>query len=125
MILLKKNQLNRFALTLSELALPDLPNNWLLRFVDEQSESYEYLVQLPDVAPPNQDRYNMFVLIEGLDLTFDVLGDYQYFAYQMPDNTIEWRKGHEVERGKMRLIDVPQPVPTFRVDKTTQVYDVS
>jgi len=107
MILLQQSQLNKIALTLSELASPSLPNNWLFVFYFEQSqgdEEYSKRVQLEDLAVITA-RYNYFELIEGTDVTFEIVGDYEYYVYQMPDalstNELE---GLLVEVGKMKLI---------------------
>ena len=123
MILLRKSQSNTIALTLSELANPNDPNNWLFVFTKEQSDAYTYAVQLVDVSvSPNS--YNLFTLIEGNDITFEFLGDYSYICYQMPDNiSIDPTDGLEVERGKMRLLDTEVLIPTFTSTSNNNIYN--
>ena len=124
MILLTQGSSNPIALTLSELSLESLPNNWLFRFVLEQSDEYEYLLYLTDVSQ-SVNRYNLFTLVEGTDVTFRSIGDYTYYVYQMPNGgSLDYTTGHEVEVGKMRLIEsIEETIPTFNVDTNTDIYD--
>ena len=123
MILLRKNQTSTFAVTLKELANPNVAYNWLFRFRKEQSkESYEYLIFLTDDSP-NTERYNQFDLVEGTDLTMPI-GDYEYRVYQMPDtNDTDYTRGTQVEIGKMRLIETPNVIPTFITNNENPIYD--
>lgn len=124
MILLTQGESIPIALTLSELSLSALPNNWLFRFVLEQSDEYEYLVYLTDVSQ-SVNRYNLFTLVDGTDVTFRSIGDYKYYVYQMPNGgSLDYTTGHEVEVGKMRLIEsTEETTPTFNVDTNTDIYD--
>lgn len=119
MILLRQGKLNKIALTLTELADPLLPNNWLFVFKFEQSqgdEEYSKRVQFTDLNTV-QTRYNYFEVTEGTDITFDLVGDYQYFVYQMPNDTsTDESFGELVEQGKCRLLGT---------DDTDYVYSVS
>ena len=124
MILLTQGSSNPIALTLSELSLSTIANNWLFRFVLEQSDEYEYLVYLTDVSQ-SVNRYNLFTLVEGTDVTFRSIDDYKYYVYQMPNGgSLDYTTGHEVEVGKMRLIEsTKEIIPTFNVDTNTDIYD--
>lgn len=125
MILLNKNQSNTLALTLSELANPNVASNWLFRFVLEQDKSYEYLKFLTD-ENANFERYNLFTLVEPTDIDFKFKGDYTYYVYQMPDtNDTDYTRGTLVESSKMRLIDTPITTPTFTPTTDTPIYDSS
>lgn len=125
MILLSKNQVNQFALTLSELANNEEPNNWLFRFTLEQDKSYEYLIFLVD-SSTNTERYNLFELDLPTDVDFKFKGDYTYRAYQMPDtNDTDYTRGELVELGKMRLLDSVVSIPTFTPNTNTSIYDSS
>ena len=119
MILLRQGQLNKIALTLTELANPLLPNYWLFVFKLEQSqgdEEYSKRVQFTDLNTVTT-RYNYFEVTEGTDITFDLVGDYQYFVYQMPNDTsTDESEGELVEEGKTRLLGT---------DDTDYVYGVS
>lgn len=123
MILLRKNQANKIVVTLSELANPSLPNNWLFVFQKEQSKGeYTYKIQLTDVSV-NTDRYNEFSLTLPTDLDIPKVGDYMYSVYQMPDElSTDETEGELVERGKMRLKDAETVVPTFEADTNTPIY---
>jgi hypothetical protein len=124
MILLNKNSQNRVVLTLSELANPNVPKNWLFRFVLEQSEEYEYVGFLTEITPVNVESYNLFDIIEGLDFDFRSLGDYSYHVYQMADPTdTNYHNGLLVEHGKMRLIETQTPIPSFDNDINFKIYD--
>lgn len=124
MILLRQSQSNPIALTLSELSLSELPSNWLFVFTLEQSSEYQYKLYLTDVSQ-SVNSYNLFTLIEGTDVTFRSIGDYEYQVYQMPNGgSTDETQGHLVEIGKMRLIEsTEEEIPTFNVDTNTDIYD--
>lgn len=123
MILLQKSQTNKICLTLSELENPSLPINWLFRFTLDQEENYEYLLFLEDISAFPQ-RYNLFELIEGTDVTFKFIGDYGYEVYQMPNNiSTDFTLGLLVENGKMRLLETEAQTPTFTTNIYTPIYD--
>lgn len=124
MILLSQSQTNKITVTLNELKSENLPNYWLFVFSNEQSDTYEYALQLVDVSLSNE-RYNYFTLIEGTDVTFKFLGDYEYKVYQMPNAiSVDKTDGLLVETGKMRLIEATETsIPTFIVDTNTNIHD--
>jgi hypothetical protein len=124
MILLRQGQSNPIALTLSELSQSELPSNWLFVFTLEQSSEYTYKLYLTDVSQ-SVNSYNLFTLIEGTDVTFRSIGDYEYQVYQMPNGgSTDETLGHLVEIGKMRLIEpTEEQIPTFNVDTNTDIYD--
>jgi len=124
MILLQQGQLNKIAVTLSELKSDLLPNNWLFVFYYEQSqgdEQYSKRVQLPDLSV-STNRYNYFELTEGSDITFDITGDYEYFVYQMPNDTsIDESLGELVETGKMKLVGAEDVNYVYNVPSNTYI----
>jgi len=124
MILLQQNQLNRIAVTLSELKSELLPSNWLFVFYYEQSqgdEQYSKRAQLPDLSVSTK-RYNYFELTEGVDVTFDKVGDYEYFVYQMPNDTsTDESLGELVETGKMKLIGVEDVNHVYNIPSNTYI----
>lgn len=124
MILLRQSQTNKITVTLNELKSVNLPDYWLFVFTNEQSKTYEYALQLTDESV-STDRYNYFTLIEGTDVTFKFLGDYEYNVYQMPNNvSTDKTDGLLVETGKMRLIKATETeIPTFIVDTNTNIHD--
>lgn len=123
MILLRKNQTNPFALTLTELSDLNAASNWLFRFTLEQTKTYEYLIFLSDTST-NAERYNLFNLDLPTDVDFKFKGDYHYRVYQMPDqDDTDYTRGTLVEQGKMRLLDTVVAIPTFTPDSNINVYD--
>ena len=104
MIYIEKNSLNTFALTLTESASIVAPT-WLFKFVWEMDETLApiYWVGVDYSSYPN--RYNLFYLIEGDDVTFK-LGQYRYEIYEslepivVDENTTE--EGlNKVEEGRL------------------------
>lgn len=124
MILLQQDTANQIVVTLNELKSDLLPENWLFRFVLDQDDYYEYLIYLVDVSAAPA-RYNLFDLIEGVDVDFKFVGDYLYEVYQMPaGESVDYTLGVKVENGKMRLLENPIPItPTFEPNTETQIYD--
>jgi len=112
---IKKGQTSRLVVTLSELANPENPNNWLFVFKKDQGTQV-YKTYLSDMssAPLN---YNEFYLDET-DLNM-MTGDYMYKAYQMPNGGSEDESiGLEVEVGKARVIKVPVTVTSYTKTQT-------
>lgn len=121
---MKQDTENQIAVTLSELKSDLLPENWLFRFVLDQDDFYEYLIYLTDESPAPA-RYNLFTLIEGVDVDFKFIGDYLYEVYQMPEgDSVDYTLGVKVENGKMRLLEAEIiPIPTFEPNTETPIYD--
>lgn len=123
MILLRKNHQNQFVVTLSELKDANLPSNWLFVFTCDQSEEYVRKVYLTDIAPLNQNRFNLFNLNEPTDVQFPFIGDYKYEAYQMPNGgSTDESIGLLVEVGKMRVLDETDNLPTFVNTFNPEIY---
>lgn len=123
-LLFRKSELNQIPVTLKEKADANLPNNWLFRFVHDQSEE-ESLIYLTDQATDEQqERFNLFNLTEGTDLTFTYNGDYHYFVYQMPDGGSEdYSTGLLVEQGIAKVIGTASSVPSFEPTTSKAVYN--
>ena len=117
-------QLNKLAVTLSELKSENLPNNWLFNFVHDQSEK-QYFIYLNDQATiEEQERFNLFFLDEGTDLTFDYEGDYHYFVYQMPDGgSFDTNEGLLVEQGIAIVKRDQEIIPEFQPITNAPVYE--
>ena len=124
MILLQQGQLNKIALTLTELKSDLLPNNWLFVFKLEQSqgdEEYSKRVQIPDLSV-STNRFNYFELTEGTTVTFDITGYYEYFVYQMPNDTsTDETLGKLVETGKMNLKGAEEVQYVYNVPTNTYI----
>jgi len=124
-ILINKDQTNTRALTLSELADENTPENWLFRFNKDQGDR-EYLLYLVDVSP-HPERYNEFDLIEGSETGADVefidVGDYMYRAYQMPDtNDTDYTRGKLVEVGKAKVLEATDVNSSYQATLNENVY---
>jgi hypothetical protein len=110
-----KGQTSRLVVTLSELANPENPNNWLFVFKKDQGAQV-YKTYLTDVSP-SPENYNEFYLDET-DLNM-MTGDYKYRAYQMPNGGSEDESiGLEVEIGKARVINEPVTVTSYTKTQT-------
>ncbi len=122
MTLLRLNERVKVVLTLSELALTSLPNNWLFVFELEQNTSYVYRKQFTDVSE-HPLSYNLFEIEAGTDIDFEFEGDYFMKVYQMPDDSSEDEtEGHLVHIGQMRLINIEDEIPTFIVNTDEKIY---
>ena len=124
MIRLTKGTSTTIALTLSELANQSVANNWLFRFLNIQSDTYEYLSFL--VADLDSPRYNEFTITLPADFDFRFCGDYVYEVYQMPDTDDEdYSRGTLVENGLMELLEATVATPTYTPNTDTEIYDSS
>jgi len=117
----KKGVSNEFALTLTELATEGEGTDWLfIAKKDEGGEKHKFF--LADTSP-SIDRYNLFTLIEGTDATFTGSGEWEYEAYQMPDqDDTDETRGNLVEVGKFIVERTKDEVPTHDADTTAPVY---
>lgn len=113
MIVIEKEATNLICLTLREKSDINYPMEWLIVFTNEQSSDYTYTLNKNDEGS-NSD-YQEFELIEGTDITFKFLGDYEYKAYQKDNNL-------SVEEGMMRVIE-PQTKTEFEVNNSVKIYD--
>jgi hypothetical protein len=110
-----KGQTSRLVVTLSELANPENPNNWLFVFKKDQGAQV-YKTYLTDVSPSPQN-YNEFEFDET-DLNM-MTGDYMYKAYQMPNGGSEDEsEGLEVEIGKAKVINELVMATAYRKSQT-------
>lgn len=118
----KKGQENRLVVTLTELVNLLSPINWLFRFTNDQG-SKEYALFLTDIST-SSERFNLFVLEEGTDVTFTTLGDYKYQCYQMPDtNDTDHTRGTLVETGKAVVFVDDTATPTFTPTNNEAVFN--
>ena len=121
-LLITQGATKNLVVTLSELSDPLTPLNWLFRFISDQTQK-EYLTFLTDIST-DTERYNSFTFIEGTDLTFDTLGDYGYYAYQMPDtDDTDYTRGTLVEVGKVRVIGTEVVNPAYDTTLNEDAYN--
>jgi len=83
MIYIEKNENNTIALTLTESATITAPT-WLFKFVWEMDETLAPVYWVGVDYSQYIDRYNLFFLEEGDDVTFRI-GQYRYEIYESPD----------------------------------------
>jgi hypothetical protein len=83
MIYLDKGQINTFVLTLTENATIVAPV-WLFVFENEFNTATEPIYWVGVDTSPYTNRYNLFTLEEGVDLTL-IKGQYTYSVYESPD----------------------------------------
>jgi len=96
----------------------------MIIFQLEQNDGYEYKFTLTELSSYT-DNYNLFDITEGVDITFDIEGDYYYFVYQMPDDSVDELEGHLVEKGKMRLLSEDETLPTYTVNTDAKIYNTN
>ena len=83
MIYIEKNSLNTIALTLTESSSIIAPT-WLFKFVWEMDESQAPIYWVGQDFSSFTNRYNLFYLTEGTDVTFRI-GQYRYEIYESPE----------------------------------------
>ena len=119
MILLQQNQNQKFVLTLNELSNPAFQKiKWRIVFKLEQvlgDDNYSKTVVLTDLNGGNNRRYNEFEIDSSI---FEIIGDYQYTAYQIDENEKDIQV---VEVGKMRIFEENQ-VNEYPIDSNTLIY---
>lgn len=115
--------MNRAVVTVKELSRDDLPALYLWRFTHDATGETA-TAQIP-LASTN-DRYDLFVIEEGQDITLPYPGDYRYEIYQMPNaESLDPAYGVKVEEGKMEFNETPVEVPAHNTNFTAKVYEPS
>lgn len=104
MVYIEKNSLNTIALTLTESASIVAPT-WLFKFVWEMDESLAPIYWVGEDFSSYPNRYNLFYLTEGDDVTFK-LGQYRYEIYESLDPIVVDENTNEsgltlVEEGRL------------------------
>ncbi len=94
MVLIIKGQTNQIPVTVSELSTSDSDEFRFVFLGDQKKKTYE--VTLTDISE-HPDRYNLFELEEGVDVTFRSAGDYEYRVYDSNDVLVEVRKCRVIE----------------------------
>lgn len=117
-----KDQSNVLVLTLSELANPNVANNWLFVFTREQNNKVIDAIFLDDISN-STDRYNEFLLVEPTDIEFPSLGAYQYEVYQMPNtDSTDYSNALRVEIGKVLVVDTETTI-SYDAQITNDIYE--
>ena len=117
-----KVQSSVLVLTLSELANPNVANNWLFVFTREQNNQVIDAIFLDDISN-STDRYNEFLLVEPTDIEFPSLGAYQYEVYQMPNtDSTDYSNALRVEIGKVLVVDTETTI-SYDAQITNDIYE--
>lgn len=121
--LIQRNQLNTLCLTVKELSDPNLGENYLFRFTNDQS-AQEILTQIP--LTYSNSRYDLFTFMEGTDVTFPLVGDYTYEVFQVPnDTTLDPDDGIRVEVGKIEFNETTTTPVSPDLNNEIAVYEPS
>jgi len=117
-IIVQKAQSNNIALSdcLDDSLYAD--RTYKFKFICDQSKVSQDLVLVPSVSV---NRFE-FTLVEGTDITFTLLGFYNWELYEVEDITLNENLLCE---GKMKVIEVrtAPTTPTVLDGKTYVVYD--
>jgi hypothetical protein len=108
MLIIQRNGTTPLIVTVTELTT--IPNpSYLFEFVHEQSfKEYRCVLNNISTATP---RFDEFVLIDGVDVTFDYNGYYIYNIYeqQSPGNLDPDLAVSLVETGRAEVIEIDSP----------------
>lgn len=101
MIYITKGQLNEVCLTLAESSIIENPY-YLFVFEHEFDTSEDPILWQPTDTSSYPQRYNLFELVEGTDLTL-TQGQYTYKVYESVDvpTSVEDTNGIVIEEGRM------------------------
>lgn len=119
--IINKGELNTMILTLRELIDPSLPELYLFRFTHDATNQ-KVLKQIPVTS--SNDRYDLFQILEGTDISLPVAGDYRYEVFQVPnDTTLDPDDGIKVEEGKVEFNEIPVTIPSLTINYQAKVYE--
>ena len=112
MLLIQRNGTTPLIVTVTELTT--IPNPaYLFEFIHEQSFK-EYYCVLNNISTATP-RFDEFVLIDGVDVTFDYNGYYTYNIYeqQSPGNLDPALTVSMVETGRAEVIELDSPANEY------------
>lgn len=123
MITLRKASLNQIVTPLHDQANLTNPLFWLIRLVNEQQSAVNYSLRVEDISD-FKNRYSLFEVTEGVDITIKGKGDYKCYFYQMPNDTsVDYKDGTLVKIEKLRVVEPKQIISTFIGTKSGKIYD--
>lgn len=108
MLIVYKSQAQTITVTASELAT-ELNPIFVFDFIHHQSEE-QVTAQLDNISLSPQ-RFDEFVIDEGVNVTFPYIGDYTYRIIEQQTNTL-------LEVGRL-LVKEAKPLDNFYTDEVT------
>jgi hypothetical protein len=113
MINIRKGQVNRVALSLSELSILTDPDTYRFELKSENSEAIAHtFTKTPIIA---SERVQIFEIEEGVDVTLTLGGYYSYEIYQTTANNL-------VEVGLLRVATDADTTQKYTDSTKSQVY---
>ena len=122
MLIIQRNGSSPLIVTVTELTTIASPN-YLFEFIHEQSfKSYVCILTNVSIATL---RYDEFLLIDGVDLTFDYNGSYVYNIYQQTSAVIldPTLSQGIVETGRAEVVEAPTTNNFYESPITFEIYE--
>lgn len=122
MLRIERNQQSTLIVTVSELTTIPAPY-YLFEFIEEQTQESLYCI-LTNIST-GIPRYDEFVLVDGVDVTFPYAGFYTYKIYQQASSTNlnPALSDGMVEEGRAHVYEVDSPSNYFDYNVTNFVYE--
>lgn len=121
MIHLTKGEASQVVLTLKEKTTLTSPV-YLLRFVNDTDKT-EYAFISADISQyPN--RYQLFAITEGVDVTLPLTGLYTYYVYEQTGSSLDYTQATGlVETGKLRVEGEAETDTVYDNEEEIKVYN--
>lgn len=113
MINIRKGQLNKVGLSLSELSIVGDPEEYRFELKSENSKDVTHTFTKTPVS--STSRMQLFEITEPTDVAFTLTGYYTYEIYQTTANNL-------VEVGLLRVVAENEEVQEYEPSGTDQVY---
>jgi len=122
MLRIERNQQSTLIVTVSELTTISAPY-YLFEFIEEQTQ--EALCCILTNISTGIPRYDEFVLVDGVDITFPYAGFYTYKIYQQASssNLDPALSDGIVEEGRAHVFEVDSPSNYYDYNVTNFVYE--
>lgn len=122
MLKIQRAQSNTLIVTVTELQTLTAPY-WLFEFIHQQS--FETVTCILDNISLGIARYDEFVLVDGVDLTFPYAGDYTYRIYeQESDTNLDPIQAHRLcEEGLAKVVEDPTANNEYDTEIIHTIYE--
>jgi len=117
MLRILKASSSNLIVTVTELTTVS-PVYYLFEFEHEQSFLKYYCI-LANIST-GTSRYDEFLLVDGVDVTFDYDGYYTYRIYQQTSTT---NLDPDVEEGRAHVYEIDSPSNEFSTNITFNIYE--